>query len=404
MKPTTVIATVAIASAFVASSSVSSLFESAVGRRAPAPATSPPPDGYRRIVDDSGVLAVSIPADWAVRTAPAVVDTLDEVSFVPAIDAGPTVEDPVCDGCSSYFAPPTVQVRVFPYEPVGMTPEDDCGDIRVEPYDDGHFVGRREIGGGCDASLDRVLASQPGAVTVDILFISWSADQAPQTPERQTELTQLFDTILSTVEWTGVAYDEALAPFGTPPTDTSASADPAAALPPVDTVDDTPSYIQLWPYPSFRDVPRLGVEPVRGSGCGASGDLGDVIPDGLWAGYLYPATDGTVEMDVACVYEGDAAAQIVADGTATIVDDRDPDFLVVNNNTRRRSLTNDVRYVLWGVPDESGACTPQAVWGMDGFDPGVATQANGALGWVRIEGGAAHWIFFGCDTGFQLGG
>ena len=301
------------------------------------------------------MLAVSIPADWAVRTAPAVVDTLDEVSLVPAIDAGPTVEDPVCDGCSSYFAPPTVQVRVFPYEPVGMTPDEDCGDIQVEPYDDGHFVGRREIGGGCDASLDRVLASQPGAVTVDILFISWSADQAPQTPERQAELTRLFDTILSTVEWTGVAYDEALAPFATAPADASASAaDPAAALPPVGTVDDTPSYIQLWPYPSFRDVPRLGVEPVRGSGCGASGDLGDVIPDGLWAGYLYPATDGTVEMDVACVYEGDAAAQVVADGTATIVDDRDPDFLVVNNNTRRRTLTDDVRYVLWGVPDDVG--------------------------------------------------
>ena len=253
------------------------------------------------------------------------------MSLVPAIEAGPTIEDPACDGCSSYFAPPTVQVRVFPYEPVGMTPDDDCGDIRIEPYDDGRFVGRREIGGGCDATLDRVLASQPGAVTVDILFVSWSADQAPQTPERHAELTQLFDTILSTVEWTGVAYDEALAPY-----DTSASADPAAALPPVDTVDDTPSYIQLWPYPSFRDVPRLGLEPVRGSGCGASGDLGDVIPDGLWAGYLYPAADGTVEIDVACVYEGDTAAQVAADGTATIVDDRDPDFLVVNNNTRRR--------------------------------------------------------------------
>ena len=153
MKPTTVLATAAIASAFLASSSVSSLFEPAVGRR-PAPATSPPPEGYRRVVDDTGVLAVSIPADWAVQTAPAVVDTLDEVSLVPAIEAGPTVEEPVCDGCSSYFAPPTVQVRAFPY----------------------------------------------GAVTVDILFVSWSADQAPQTAERQAELTQLFDTILSTVE------------------------------------------------------------------------------------------------------------------------------------------------------------------------------------------------------------
>jgi hypothetical protein len=57
--PTTVIATAAIASAFVASSSVSALFEPAVERRAPAPATaSPPPDGYRRVVDDTGVIAV----------------------------------------------------------------------------------------------------------------------------------------------------------------------------------------------------------------------------------------------------------------------------------------------------------------------------------------------------------
>ena len=297
------------------------------------------------------------------------------------------------------LAPPTVQVRVFPYEPVGMTPEDDCGDIRIEPYDDGHFVGRREIGGGCDATLDRVLASQPGAVTVDILFVSWSADQAPQTAERRAELTKVFDTILSTVEWTGVAYDDALAPTtrACPPTRPRRCRRSTRSM----TRRRTSSSGRTR---SSRDVPRLGIEPVRGSGCGASGDLGDVIPDGLWAGYLYPAADGTVEIDVACVYEGDTAAQVAADGTATIVDDRDPDFLVVNNNTRRRSLANDVRYVLWGVPDESGACTPQAVWGMDGFDPGVATQANGALGWVRIEGGAAHWIFFGCDTGFELGG
>ena len=38
-------------------------------------------------------------------------------------------------------------------------------------------------------------ARQPArAVTVDILFVSWSADQAPQTPERQAELARLFDS------------------------------------------------------------------------------------------------------------------------------------------------------------------------------------------------------------------
>ena len=139
-----------------------------------------------------------------------------------------------------------------------------------------------------------MLASQPGAVTVDILFVSWSADQAPQTAERQTELTQLFDTILSTVEWTGVAYDEALALDAADRHERVRRPGRAAAA-----RRHGRRHAVVHPalaYPSFRDVPQLGVEPVRGSGCGASGDLGDVIPDGLWAGYRYPATDGTVEM------------------------------------------------------------------------------------------------------------
>ena len=42
----------------------------------------------------------------------------------------------------------------------------------------------------------------------------------------------------------------------------------------------------LWPYGPFWNVPQLGSEPVRGTGCGSQGQIGDVIPDGLWAGYV----------------------------------------------------------------------------------------------------------------------
>ncbi len=51
----------------------------------------------------------------------------------------------------------------------------------------------------------------------------------------------------------------------------------------------------IWPYGPFWNVPQLGSEPVRGSGCGSQGQIGDVIPDGLWAGYVTNETTPAVE-------------------------------------------------------------------------------------------------------------
>ncbi len=88
-------------------------------------------------------------------------------------------------------------------------------------------------------------------------------------------------------------------------------------LPPVDTVDDTPSSTSIAWNPTRASATCSG-RARRRAGAGEwvrwAVDLGDVIPARALGGALYPATDGTVEMDVACVYEGDAAAHIAADG------------------------------------------------------------------------------------------
>lgn len=369
------------------------------GVGAATPVSVPVPPGYQRVIDDTAVVAMSVPEGWVVQTAPTTAETMTESLLVPTIQAGPVAEPPACDGCSTSFPPPMVELRVFPYQPISAEADADCDAPEVVPYDDGRFVGRQEIGGGCDARIERVLASQVDAITIDVTFVSWSVDQAPLTDAQYAELDQLFETILPTIEWTNQPYDAAI--------DGYLANSPAVTAPPppipVDTVAGSQSFFDLWPYAGFRDVPDLGTEGVRGSGCRGSVELGDTIPDGLWAGYLSAGVSGTVEFDVACVYYGDGATRVVAAGTATIVDD-DPDFLVVNNNTRRRVLTDGLRYVLWGAPDDQNVCVPNGAGEANGLDQATIDLAQGALAWIRVYRGAVVWVFYGCDTGYLPGG
>ena len=163
----------------------------------------------------------------------------------------------------------------------------------------------------------------------------------------------------------------------------------------------------VWPYGEFWNVPQLGDEPVRGSGCGASGQVGSTIPDGLWAGYVShdPATD-TLWVDLLCIFAGAAADAVRAEGTATIVHD-EPDYLVVNNNTQRRQVANNTRAILES-DDVGDGCRPFGVSGADVGGPHLTDL--GALihpdhqAWIRIDRGAATWIAYGCDAGVSLGG
>lgn len=157
----------------------------------------------------------------------------------------------------------------------------------------------------------------------------------------------------------------------------------------------------VWPYGQFWNVPQLGREPTRGSGCGASGQLGDTIPDGLWAGYISydPAAD-EFWVDVLCIFAGDTAAAVKASGNANIISD-EPDYLVINNNDQRRRVPNNAQTVGEGVVDDDGECfVAQWTYGPDdGHMTGQLGEAMvpDAQAWIRVHEGAVTWIVYGCD-------
>lgn len=198
-------------------------------------------------------------------------------------------------------------------------------------------------------------------------------------------------------------------PFGAAP----------AELPPAFPISSLPEGQGLWPYGEYWNVPQLGTEPVRGSGCGASGQLGDTIPDGLWAGYVAYDQGGDVFwVDVLCIYAGATADAIRAEGTANIVSD-EPDYLIVNNNERRRQVANNLHFTLSSVLLFDGRCLTGSGLGVLTPDD-LRAMTNGQLygdgntvpllypnlqAWIRIHEGAVTWIAWGCDVpGSGVGG
>lgn len=395
---------------------VSAALPVAVGGLDPAPTPSAP-DGYRTVVDDLGVLTVAVPADWQVDTTPA---PGIGGAPIPTISAGPVLEPPACEECRAHFPSPSLRLEAREYMPIETPSGPGCTSQQVVPYqDDAGFSGYAEyfhdrpgIGGvttpgddttECDVLFEQLRASYLDALTVELVVYAWEPPgpgEAVAEPDTETAMA-VFDTALDTFAWTGVGLDQAT---GGP---SSPGATPVGTgLPPIEPAPDADSWTSLFPYERFTDVPQLGAEPVRGSGCGGNGELGDVIPDGLWAGYVFPAgwETGTVEIDVACVYSGPTAQEVIADGSSTVVDDRDPGFVVVNNSDRRREVVDATAYVLWGVA-EGDQCVIGAAWGVpDGGLDEQFEEYTSSLAWVRIDGGAVRWLAYGCDTGFTVGG
>lgn len=183
---------------------------------------------------------------------------------------------------------------------------------------------------------------------------------------------------------------------------------PSGNLPPAVAGDGIQSF---WPYGEFWNVPQLGSEPVRGSGCGGSGQIGDRIPDGLWAGNVSvdPAKPSEVWVNLLCVYYGESAQAVRYAGTANIVHD-EPDYLIVNNNQQYRVLANNITAIAASAPDASGRCAPGGLMlppageYLPGAGDWFGSDPSQLQAWIRVDNGAVTWLVYGCDTGFTPGG
>jgi hypothetical protein len=338
------------------------------------------PDGYRRVVDDTGTISVAIPDWWTYVDTSLYLD--GNGGLHPSIKASPAIlQEPACDGCGPGLELPQLHYWATPYEEEDAI--EGCDEPESAPIDNGRFVGHLHQGVGCDAAIDEIHAHDVSrSMTAHLSFIYWSAGATPEGVEpvggREAAL-ETWAVIQDTFDWTGV---------------------PVVSLPPSNVAPSDSLYF----YPGFGSVPRLGEEPVRGSGCGSQGQIGDVIPDGLWAGYvdaleLDAAGAGTIGIDLLCIYFGESARAVATEGTANILNN-DPDYLIVNNNERVRTLPTSPSLVLReSVADGDGACLEASPESPVQPEPKPDTQA-----WIRVDGGAVAWVLWGCGPFGEPGG
>jgi hypothetical protein len=152
------------------------------------------------------------------------------------------------------------------------------------------------------------------------------------------------------------------------------------------TVPAPPAQPLDYGYADFFDVPQLGTEPVRGTGCGGDGSLGDVIPDGYWRGFVRSFDGQAMQFDVMCVYVGDTANQLADEFYAANPDAGErwwPDGWPVNNNERTRAVPLAGDFVAHGTEFAGDGTAPFA-------QPTVPFDAT-LNTWVRIVDGAAVW-------------
>ena len=151
----------------------------------------------------------------------------------------------------------------------------------------------------------------------------------------------------------------------------------------------------VFPY-AFFAVPQLGTEPVRGTGCGADGSLGEVIPDGIWDARRITVSASTIGIDVQCVYYGDSGAELLAKCLAAEgpdgCEDTDPDFWFVNASSRIRTMPLAPefrrRYATSDGCADPGPGNTRGVEGQDEFDS-----------WVIIEQGEVTFALTSCVYG-----
>jgi hypothetical protein len=241
--------------------------------------------------------------------------------------------------------------------------------------------------------------------TLSPTTVALTTTLVPTSPTTSVATTSAPTTI---VESTVAAPDTTPSPTVAPET-TTAPPQPTTTAPPQTTPPATtlppptgapsgciacrPEYV--FAYPNHFEVPQLGSEPVRGSGCGADGNLSLTMPDGIWNGFV-KVSSNTLTIDVQCIYYGASAKPFIDACEADHPDDECAefhDFWKVNNNPRTRSVPLDPgfrrRY-------ESSNCTDPG--------PGKGTSApaageSGLDSWLIIENGRAVFALTSCVYG-----
>jgi len=138
--------------------------------RASAPPTSPPdtaPEGYVRLVDDTGLLTIVVPETWT-DVDPVPVEDVDN-GPQPWLAASTDIEQFL-----QTFDASGALITAFAYDPDPQFLIDQfsllegCTDFVVEPFDDGRFAGLVQLGIGCgeggEASWTLIVAN-PAAPT-----------------------------------------------------------------------------------------------------------------------------------------------------------------------------------------------------------------------------------------------
>ena len=122
-----------------------------------------------------------------------------------------------------------------------------------------------------------------------------------------------------------------------------------------------------------------------------------MIPDGLWAGFVtgYDPASNTLGIDVLCIFYGDTAQAVLAEGTVIDIVNNEPDYLVVNNSTQVRTMPSGLAAIITGrgrTPMGSASKAPTTPPRRSMRSPARTDQQA----WIRIDGGVVTWIFYGC--------
>jgi len=170
------------------------------------------------------------------------------------------------------------------------------------------------------------------------------------------------------------------------------SVDPTATTTTV--VADTTSTTLVaagWPFDDFRSVLQLGGESVRGTGCGADGTIGEVIPDGWWLGIITADGNSQMQVDLVCAYSGTAARSLIdeclaSEAGATCTEYFDESFWPVNRNTRERTVPKSSALVTESVSDLCEVGSETRLGGITGM-----------LNWLQIRSGSVVYVRRGCS-------